>query len=263
MKTIGSIKNLYRYPVKSMRGEQLASAFVAYSGIYGDRVYAFQNPQAPAFFPYFTGRDKQQMLLYTPRFRDPETLLQPKAWTEAQSISIGITPVFASAQELGVDVETPQGDVYAIDDPRLAALLGKDSDTAAELSLMSSSRALTDGRPISLISNQTVKQLSEEIDTPVDERCFRANIYIDLEDARGFAEDELVGRTLKLGERVEIALVERDPRCMMITIDPDTGETDPTLLKQVTKAHNRQAGVYAAVLVEGVIKPGDPVLLID
>ena len=263
MKTIGSIKKLYRYPVKSMRGEQLESAFVAYSGIYGDRVYAFENPQAPAFFPYFTGRDKQQMLLYTPRFRHPEALLQPKAWAEAQDVSIGITPVFAAEEQLRVEVETPQGDVYPVDDPRLAELLGKGSDTNAELSLMRSSRALTDGRPISLISGQTVRQLSEEINTPVDVRCFRANIYIDLEDATGFAEDELVGCTLKLGERVEVALVARDPRCVMITIDPDTGETDPALLKQVTKAHNRQAGVYAAVLVEGIVKPDDPILLID
>jgi uncharacterized protein len=245
-----------------MRGELLDSAFVAYSGIYGDRLYAFKNPQAPAFFPYFTGRDQQKMLLYSPRFRQPEAMIAPKAWAQAQKVSIGPTPVFASGEELDVEVETPEGEVYSIDDPALATLLGGGGDKP-ELSLMHSSRALTDGRPVSLISNQTVRQLSEEIEMPVDERCFRANIYLDLEQENGFAEDELVGRTIQLGKRVKVALIERDPRCIMITFDPDTGAANPKILKQVSRAHNQQAGVYAAVLVEGVIQCGDPVSLME
>jgi MOSC domain-containing protein YiiM len=48
----------------------------------------------------------------------------------------------------------------------------------------------------------------------------------------------------------------------MITIDPETGQTEKRVMLHVTKAHDGMAGVYAAVLVEGVIRQGDPILLI-
>ena len=67
----------------------------------------------------------------------------------------------------------------------------------------------------------------------------------------GFAEDEFVGRTLRIGSKVVIAVLERDPRCAMITIDPDTSARNTAILGGVTKAHDGKAGVYGAVLVEG------------
>ena len=56
MTVIGSIESLWRYPVKSMRGETLDEAFIGFSGVYGDRVYAFTNPEAPKGFPFHTSR---------------------------------------------------------------------------------------------------------------------------------------------------------------------------------------------------------------
>ena len=258
---IGTIEQLHRYPVKSMRGEQLEAAFVGYSGIYGDRIYAFTKSGGPAFFPYFTGRDKQQMLLYTPRFRNSEHARQPHYWAEAEAYSIGISPLFATEEELVVDVETPEGEVLGIDDPALIARLGEQDRT--KLTLCRSDRALTDGRPISLISSQTVAQLSKELDKSIDSRRFRANISVDLAGKSGFSEDAYLGCTLRLGERVQIVIVERDPRCEMITFDPNTGAADPAILRQLSLAHERLAGVYAAVLVEGMVRPGDPIYLIE
>lgn len=267
-KIIGSIDRLYRYPVKSMGGEQLDQAFVGYSGIYGDRIYAFKSPTAPAFFPYFTGRDRQEMLLYKPRFRYPEHARQPHSWAEAEAYSIGITPLFGTEAELVVDVETPHGQLLAIDDPQLKRMLANKTHSSPGenqhgpgLSLYRSDRALTDGRPVSLIAMQTVQQLSEEVGMAIDSRRFRANISVDLDGMPGFSEDDFVGRTLRLGDRVVVSVVERDPRCVMITFDPDTGEAEPAILRQLSKVHNRRAGVYAAVLVEGLVKPGDSIYL--
>jgi hypothetical protein len=79
---------------------------------------------------------------------------------------------------------------------------------------------------------------------------------------RPYRENELVGRTLQIGERLRLAVLERDPRCKMITIDPETGQTERRVLVHVKKAHDGMAGVYAAVLVEGVVRPGDPIHLI-
>jgi hypothetical protein len=121
---------------------------------------------------------------------------------------------------------------------------------------------MTDCRPISLFSLQTVRQLGDEIGAEVDKRRFRANIYMSLESGRGFGEDELVGRSLRIGTKATLSVLQRDGRCKMITLDPDTGESDPRVLRTVAKAHDGMAGVYGAVLVEGVVRKGDPVELL-
>jgi uncharacterized protein YcbX len=107
-----------------------------------------------------------------------------------------------------------------------------------------------------------VKQLGEEVGLAIDKRRFRANIYLDL-NAPGFAENEWIGRSIRLGDKVVVSIIERDPRCVMITLDPDTSEARPEILKQVAQAHNGNAGLYAAVLAEGTLRKGDPVELLD
>ena len=56
MKVAGHVESLWRYPVKSMRGEELPEAFIGFSGVYGDRVYAFRSSAATAGFPNLTAR---------------------------------------------------------------------------------------------------------------------------------------------------------------------------------------------------------------
>lgn len=56
-------------------------------------------------------------------------------------------------------------------------------------------------------------------------------------------------------------VLERDPRCKMISLDPDTGEHNPEILRKVAKSHDNFAGVYCAVLVEGLLKKGDSIEL--
>jgi len=97
----------------------------------------------------------------------------------------------------------------------------------------------------------------------VDKRRFRANVYLDLTSSDGFAEDAFVGRSMRIGSKVVVSILERDPRCMMITLDPDTAEKSPAILKAVAQAHSGMAGVYGAVLVEGMIRKGDPVELLN
>jgi hypothetical protein len=53
MTTVGQVESLWRYPVKSMRGEELAEAFIGFAGVYGDRLFAFKSSGRPAGFPLF------------------------------------------------------------------------------------------------------------------------------------------------------------------------------------------------------------------
>ena len=68
MKIIGRVESLWRYPVKSMRGEELAEAFAGFAGVYGDRLFAFRSSASPKGFPYLTAREQHELLRYRPRF---------------------------------------------------------------------------------------------------------------------------------------------------------------------------------------------------
>ena len=263
MRIVGQVESLWRYPVKSMQGEELREAFVGFPGIFGDRCYAFRSSAAPKGFPYLTGRELQELLLYRPTYRDPGHSRQPWNLAEAEALAPGLTPVYPGPDDLGVEVVTPAGEKLAIDDPRLIARLREQIRDTHELTLLRSERALTDCRPISLFSIQTAGQLSQELGTVLDKRRFRANIYADLESANGFGEDEFVGKTVQIGPKVVIAVLERDPRCKMITLDPDTSEANPEIMRFLAKAHDGKAGVYAAVLVEGTIRPGDQLTVLN
>jgi uncharacterized protein len=261
MDIIGKVDSLWRYPVKSMRGEELDQAFAGYSGIYGDRVFAFRSSANHKGFPYLTARDQRRLLQYRPRFRFPDKAARPINLIEAESKNAN--SLSADLAELVVDVETPDGETLAIDDPALVEMLRANIDQKHEVTLMQSQRAMTDCRPISIFSLQSAQQLAEETGTQVDKRRFRANVYMDLTASKGFAENELVGRSVRIGPKVTITILERDARCVMITLDPDTGEQAPVILKKVAQAHEGMAGVYGAVLVEGMLHKGDPVEVLD
>jgi uncharacterized protein len=259
MASIGHVSSLWRYPVKSMRGEEMKEIFAGYAGVYGDRLFAFRSSAAPAGFPYFTGRDHRQMILYRARFREQDKAARPINLAEAEQN--GAAPLSASAEELMIDVETPEGDRLAINDPRLLERLCADREK--QLTLIRSDRSITDCAPLSFFSLQTVRQLENESGTRIDERQFRANVYLDLPNLAPFAEDEFVGRKLRLGSKVIAAVTKRDGRCMMITLNPDTADKSPSVLKTVAQQHEGKAGIYSAVIVEGLIHKGDPVELID
>src|SRR5438552_3780929 len=261
MSIIGKIDSLWRYPVKSMRGEELDEAFAGFSGVYGDRLFAFRSAASPKGFPYLTAREQRRLLQYRPRFRYPDKAARPVNLTEAEKM--GANPLSADSSELIVDVETPDGKTLAIDDPALINMLRTDIDEKHQLTLMRSERAMTDCRPVSIFSLQSARQLADETGTPMDKRRFRANVYVDLTSAQGFGENEFVGRSLRIGSKAVVTILERDPRCVMVTLDPDTGEKTPTILKKVAQAHDGMAGVYGAVMVEGMLHKGDSIEVVD
>jgi uncharacterized protein YcbX len=263
MSTLGKVDSLWRYPVKSMRGEELNEAFVGFSGVYGDRLYAFRSSASPKGFPYLTAREQRKLLQFRPRFRYPDKAARPINLAEAEGMGPGLNPVSADAPDLLVDVEAPSRETFVIDDPALIRKVSDGVSGAPHLTLVRSDRAMTDCRPVSLLAVQSARRLGEEMGTSVDPRRFRANIYLDFSTASGFAENELVGRSVRIGSKVVISLLERDPRCVMINLDPDTGESKPEFLRQVAQAHDGMVGVYGAVLVEGMLRKGDEVQLLN
>jgi hypothetical protein len=151
--------------------------------------------------------------------------------------------------------------VLSVDDAGLLRELGALAGEAHSVSLLRSERGMADCRPISLLSLQTVAQLGDEVGAALDKRRFRANVYLYL-TAGGFAENEFVGRRVRVGTEVVVAVLDRDPRCQMITFDPETAIANPEVLRKVARGHEGAAGVYGAVLAEGMIRRDDPVTLL-
>lgn len=263
MELVGRVESLWRYPVKGMCGEELQQAFLGFAGVYGDRFFAFRNSAGRKGFPYLNGTMKPEMLLYRPVYRDTEQMVKPPNLVEADAIAPGVTPVYPDPEHLAVDVGTPSGEALAVDDPALIKMLREGLRDDHELTLVRSHRAMTDCRPISLISSQTIRQMSQDLGTDLDKRQFRANIYATLESDRGFGEEEFVGHRLRIGDKAMIAVVDLDPRCKIMTLDPNTGEANPEIMRWLSRTHSGNAGVYAVVLIEGTIRAGDEIVKVD
>ena len=260
MEQLGTVEAIWRYPVKSMAGEAMEQAFVGFGGLMGDRVYAFMREGGTKGFPWLTARDREELVLYRPRFRAGAAAVLPVDLEASLALGPGVNPIFPPESAFEVDVATPEGKTLPLRSPELAADLARKSGSPVTLSF--SERSLTDCRPISLIGNASVRSLGTELGMALDRRRFRANLYADWLSDLAYGENDLVGRTLAIGARLRIAILERDSRCKMITIDPSTAQTDRRILRHVNEAHGTTMGVYAAVLVEGVVRRGDGIWMV-
>ena len=164
-RVVGRVAGLWRYPVKSMRGESLAAAEVAWQGLAGDRRWAFiRDGTVRSGFPWLTLRERNDLSLYRPEFLDPS---QPD-----QSPTV---------------VRTPSGATFDVADPALAAELGPG------VRVIKQDRGVFDTLPLSLITTQTIAHLGMLVDTELAVERFRPNLLIEAADDAPFAEDLWVG----------------------------------------------------------------------
>src|SRR2546430_17382404 len=119
MAVIGKVESLWRYPVKSMRGEEMDEIFAGYAGVYGDRLFAFTSSANPKGFPFFTGRDQRQMIRYRARFRNPEKAARPVNLGEAEKLSPNLNPISAGGSPLIDYLANPHGKRFSCDAPGL------------------------------------------------------------------------------------------------------------------------------------------------
>jgi uncharacterized protein YcbX len=235
MQSMGVIRQLARYPVKSMQGEALPSAALTLQGFAEDRRYAFVQATSRSPFPWLTARELPELLYYR------------------TSIEKAGTP------EVAVTVATAHGNKLPIDSEDLRKVL--EARSGRSLFLLRDYRGLYDVAPVSLISRQTVARIAEETGTEENSWRFRPNLLVDLTDAGAFDELKWVGRTLRIGSAARIAVTQVDQRCVMITLDPATGESTSGILKCVVQKHGQSAGIYATVLTPGEVRAGDPIFL--
>jgi uncharacterized protein YcbX len=236
---VGHVRALYRYPVKSMRGESLDRAYVNWHGLEGDRRYAFVRADYDGHFPWLTGREVTELLRYRPYLAEPE---QPK--------------------DALVVVRTPEGRDLPIESAELREELA--ARYGGPVNLLHLGRGAYDSSPVSLLTTATVTAIGAATGRALDPRRYRPNVLVEPASAGDFPEDAWQGALLVFGERADSVLVRvlrRISRCVMTTIDPETTERDPAVLKAAGRIHNTCAGIYAVPEAPGSICVGDTITL--
>lgn len=99
----------------------------------------------------------------------------------------------------------------------------------------------------------------------VDVERFRPNIVVETMNGEPFEEDGWLGKILHFGggeaDAAAVNVYMRDVRCMMINLDPSTGEANATVLKAVAQMNENCAGVYATATKIGLVSVGDKIFL--
>jgi uncharacterized protein len=252
MIVVGRVAALWRYPVKSMRAEELAEVDVSWQGLAGDRRWAFiRDGQVRSGFPWLTMRERPELAHYRPHLADPD---RPNG-----------SPTL---------VRTPSGCELDVADPALAAELGPG------VRVIKQDRGVFDTMPLSLLTTQTLAGLGQLVGTELGAARFRPNLLVEATGdtamagsasvaggavlaASGdgdFPEDGWVGRVLRIGG-LRMRVDQRDQRCVMVTIDPVTLSRNPAILRAIARERDNRLGVYGSTVQPGRVAVGDPVEL--
>lgn len=237
---IGEIEALFRYPVKSMRGEQLDAVAMGWHGLDGDRRFAFRRVDARGGFPWLTAGKLPDLISFTP------LRLQEDGAGDAAP----------------THVRTPAGDVMPLHGEALAMEVGR--RFGAPVQMMHLKHGIFDDASISLIATATVLEIGRLANREADARRFRPNILVRTTRAIPFEEDQWVGGVLRFGDADDgpaVTVTMRDVRCAMVNIDPDGGSSSPEMLKACVRGNENNVGVYATVTRVGALAVGQKVFL--
>jgi uncharacterized protein YcbX len=283
MATVGTITSIWRYPVKSMMGEELEASAITEQGVLGDRAYALVDAE--------TGKIASAK--------------NPKRWPNLFQCHAALTEAPETARELPpVRITLPGGATVTSDDPgvddALSELVGRrvtlesnapaepvleeywpdmegvspeghrDTVTDERIGMAAPAGTFFDHAPMAVLTTATVDRLGELYPQgSFDVRRFRMNLIVDA-DGEGFVENDWIGHSLAVGDSVSLPVTLADPRCVMITLPQGDLPKDPGILRAAAQ-HNRIdipgageypcVGVYATVAAGGNVSRGDPVAL--
>ena len=235
---IGRVEAIFRYPVKSMRGERLEVATLGWHGLDGDRRLAIRRIDDRSGFPWLTAVTLPDLLLYAPHRGE------------------------GARGDLPTHVRTPDGAELPVFGADLAAEVGRRH--GAPVQLMRLDHGIFDEASVSVITLDTVREIGRLAGRNPDVRRFRPNIVVRPLRPVPFQEDEWLDSVLSFGvadEGPALAVTMRDARCSMVNFDPDSARPAPEVLKAVVGANHNNAGIYGTVTRRGGLAVGQPVFL--
>ena len=268
--TVGTAVSLWRYPVKSMMGEELNSAEVTERGLFGDRVFAVVDRA--------TGK--------------VASAKEPRKWARLFEMRAAFVKPPSDGEIPLVRITLPDGEIVSSTqedlDERLSELFGREVSFAAtapeqpsleeywpDIEGLAYQETVTDEamRPgtffdsavVHVLTTATIDRLRELYPAGRFEvRRFRPNIVVEPSSGeRGFVENEWIGRELAIGGDVRLSVTGACARCVMTTLPQGDLPKDPGILRTAAKHNGVNVGVYASVLRGGRIGRGHALRLVS
>jgi uncharacterized protein YcbX len=290
---VGTIRALWRFPVKSMLGEELDAVELGEGGVVGDRAYALRDRETgkvasaknPKLWPNLLAcraafveppQPGDELPPARIELADGNAVLSDEADVDAiLSRFFGRDVALARAADNGYTIDQYHPDEENYDpeghrDEVVEAQLGAAFFNERGLPSAVPEGSFFDLFPFSVLTTSSLDQLGElEPQSRFDARRFRMNVIVDT-PGRGFVENQWIGRTLTIGEDVKLSVALPDPRCVMPSLAQEDLPKDSKVLKALAK-HNRLdvagalypcVGVYAVAKATGTIRKGDRVSLV-
>lgn len=276
-----SVASLWRYPVKSMAGEELDSVSVSARGLCGDRAYGLVDSTHRKIGSARSIKQFGNLLNCHARFANP-----PESSERAPAVLITLPDgslvdsrrddadaklKAAFGPRVSLMSTAPEGSMIGFD---AGTLGGKYADTTTfPASSAAPPGTLFDYASIHLITTATLRRLQEAYpEGQITIQRFRPNLVVDCTDASGFVENSWAGRTLAIGSELMIRVSIPVPRCSIPALPQGDLPHDPRILRTIAD-HNRVdlgdwghlpcVGVYADVVQPGIVQRGDQVRLVD
>jgi uncharacterized protein len=277
---LGGVASLWRYPVKSMMGEELEIAQVRDHRLLGDRAYALLDSSNGKVATAKNPRKWPNLFAFGAAFVDPSAggqlppvrIMLPNGTivtsqqadlNQVLSMSLNREVTLAASEHGHVGVpssmtasRTANAEEYW---PDMEGLNYRDTVTDFELP----AGTFFDCATVHLLTTATLKRLREFYPQGRFEvERFRPNIVVESPAGeQGFAEDAWIGKTLVIGDEVRLSVTGPCGRCVMTTLAQGDLPNDSGILRTAVQRNQGNVGVYAAVVHGGTIRSGDKVRL--
>ena len=283
---VGTLAALWRYPVKSMRGEELPACPVSAGGLLGDRAYAVLDCATGLVASAKHPRKWSALLACRAVFAEPPRpgAPPPPVWitlpdgTRQHSEQPDADRILSRAlgREVALLAEAPphaqrEADRTPAEAPDSAAVI-----MCVALGVAAPPGTFFDYAPIHLLTTATLDSLRERYPGGnFDARRFRPNLLVSPAHTAAFPENAWLGQTLLIGAGVRLRTIDPSPRCVMTTLPQWGLPRDPGILRAVAQSNaaasvtaapgvvlSAVAGLYAGALGEGMLQVGDAVRLL-
>jgi uncharacterized protein len=267
--TVGTIVSLWRYPVKSMLGEELNATQIQAQGLLGDRAYALMETATGMTVSAKNPRKWAKMFdcratLAAPNAADTEVDLSKVKITLPDGTIVTSDAADANgvlSQLFGRDVTLSQAPPAkpSLEEywPTVEGLPHQDAVTAEA----TMANTFFDGATVHLLTTATMDHFKSITPSArFETRRFRPNLVVKtINGASGFVENDWIGRTIAIGDSVQLEVTGACPRCVMTTMAQGELGHDLSVLQTAVQHNGGNVGIYASVKQGGVVRRGDPV----
>ena len=264
----GAVVSLWRYPVKSMLGEELNASDVTDRGLLGDRAFALVDTETAKVVSAKNPRKWPRMFEFRAAFTTPPVVgssLPPVRVTLPDGLMVTsddarFAELVSTALARPVTLATPGTSQLSLEEywPDLAELEYQETVTDEAMP----AESFFDLGAIHLLTTATINRLRDLYpEGRFEVRRFRPNLVLRPDDEAEFVESGWVGRRLQIGDDVVLQITDHCPRCVMTTLAQGDLPKDSGILRTAARHNNVNVGVYAEVLRPGTIRRGDAVTL--